>query len=155
MTTKWYNVVSRNLDKLPECIEYYDTELDGAKRDLSLKGISLERHAAMLPGIVEHRFSQLQEIESILEYLNIKYKQQRSTAFKRFTVAYEKALTSRDADKYVDGDDDVVDMAILVNDFALLRNKYLALHKGLELKHWQIANVVKLRCAGLDDITLS
>lgn len=152
--SNWYRAVSRNLDKLPECIAYYDNELSEAKSELTLRGLSLERLAAEMPGIVEKRYSQLQEIEAILEYLNIKYKQTRTVAFKKYTVAYDKLLGTREADKYVDGDDEVVDKAVQVNEFALLRNRYLALHKGLENKHWQIGNVVKLRCAGLEDTTL-
>jgi hypothetical protein len=30
----------------------------------------------------------------------------------------------------------------------------LSISKGLEAKHWQLANVVKLRCAGLEDATI-
>lgn len=153
--SNWYYKVKNNLSVLPDCIDFFEGEIKAAKVDMSMKNNkSIEKHAAELPGQVEHRYSQLQEIEAILEFLNKNYDKIRSHTFRRFMEGYQKSLTSRDAEKYVDGDDDVFDMAILVNDFALLRNQFLSITKGLEYKHWQLNNVVKLRCAGLDDAGL-
>ena len=45
-------------------------------------------------------------------------------------------------------------MANVVNEFALLRNKYLGLMKAIDAKQFQINNIVKLRVAGLDDAEL-
>ena len=107
-----------------------------------------------MPGIVEHRFNQLQEIEAILEYLNIEKRRLRSKTFKKFLENYNRALTSRDADKYVDGDADVVDLEKIINEFALLRNQWLGITKGLDQKQWQITNIVKLRVAGMEDASI-
>ena len=68
--------------------------------------------------------------------------------------SYNRQLTSRDADKYVDGDDDVVNLTQIANQFSLLRNKYLGIMKGLDTKQWQIGHIVKLRTAGMEDISL-
>lgn len=149
--SKWYYSVSRDLSKLPDCIDYFEQELLDARKDLSVKGKSLEKHGSELPGIVEHRFGQLQEIEAILEYLNIEFRKVKSASFKKFLEAYQRQLSSRDADKYADGDVDVVNMAILVNEFALLRNRYLGLLKGIDQKGWMLGHITKLRAAGLDD----
>ena len=102
-------------------------------------------------GIVEERFSQLQELEAILEYLNIELRRLRSKTFRKFLENYNKLLSSRDAEKYVDGETDVVDMTKIVNDFALIRNQWLGITKGLDQKQWQITNIVKLRVAGMED----
>ncbi len=67
---------------------------------------------------------------------------------------YNRALSSRDAEKYVDGDSDVVDMAKTINDFALIRNQWLGITKGLDQKQWQITNIVKLRVAGMEDANI-
>ena len=66
----WYYEVSRDIKKIPECIKYFETELNNAKREVRIYG-NLEKASASLPGIVEERFGQLQQIEAILEYLNI------------------------------------------------------------------------------------
>ena len=63
-------------------------------------------------------------------------------------------MTSRDVEKYIDGEDEVVNTANIINEFALLRNKYLGLMKAIDAKQFQINNIVKLRVAGLDDAEL-
>ena len=149
----WYNEVSRSLDKIPDCINYFDTELLQAKKEVRIFG-SLEKVSASLPGIVEQRFSQLQQLEAILEYLNIELRRVRSKTFIKFFEHYQRALTSRDAEKYVDGDQEVIDMEKVINEFALIRNQWLGITKGLDQKQWQITNIVKLRVAGMEDATI-
>ena len=150
MTNNWYNEISRNLDKIPDCINYFDTELLQAKKEVRIFG-NLEKASASLPGIVEQRFGQLQQLEAILEYLNIELRRTRSKTFIKFFEHYQRALTSRDAEKYVDGDQEVIDMEKVINEFALIRNQWLGITKGLDQKQWQITNIVKLRVAGMED----
>lgn len=152
--SSWYYKVTADLSEVANFIDYYEAELETARLELSLKGKSLERHAAELPGLVEHRFAQLQEIEAVLEYLNIKLKQERSVEFKKFLEAYQKSLSSRDAEKYVDGVPSIVDSTLLVNEVALLRNKFLGISKGFEAKNFMTGHIIKLRVAGLDDASM-
>lgn len=149
----WFNEIRSDLSKIVDAILYYENEIDSAKLDTSLKG-NLEKHSREMPGIVAHRFNQLQEVEAILEYLNIELRKSRTNHYKKFLESYQRALTGRDADKYVDGVDEVVDLQHLVNEFALVRNKFMGVIKALDAKQFQINNIVKLRAAGLEDISL-
>ena len=149
----WYSEVSRDVSKIPDAVAYFEHELTDARIEVKLKG-NVERAAAEMPGIVEHRFNQLQEIEAILHYLNIELRRLRSSYFKKYLENYQRALSSRDVEKYVDGEADVVDYEKIINEFALMRNKWLGLLKGLDQKQWQITNVVKLRVAGMEGASL-
>jgi hypothetical protein len=149
----WYSEVSRDISKIPSAVQHFEDELVNARVEVKLKG-NVERAAAEMPGIVEHRFNQLQEIEAILNYLNIELRRLRSMYFKKYLENYQRALSSRDVEKYVDGEADVVDYEKIINEFALLRNKWLGLLKGLDQKQWQITNVVKLRVAGMEDASI-
>ena len=149
----WYSSVSRDISKIPDAIQHFESELIQERQEVKLTG-NVERAAASMPGIVEHRFNQLQEIEAILEYLNIELRRLRSSFFKKYLENYQRALSSRDVEKYVDGEADVVDYEKIINEFALLRNKWLGVLKALDQKQWQITNVVKLRVAGMEDASL-
>lgn len=149
----WYSEVSRDVGKIPDAIKHFEIELADAKKEVKLAG-NVEKASAAMPGIVEHRFNQLQEIEAILEHINIQLRKTRSRVFRNFLESYNRQLTSRDADKYVDGDDDVINLTQLANQFSLLRNKYLGIMKGLDTKQWQIGHIVKLRTAGMEDISI-
>ena len=149
----WYDRVSKDISNIPNAVAYYEAELLAAKNDVRVAG-NIEKAAANMPGIVENRFNQLQEIEAILEYLNIELRRLRSQHFRRYLENYQRSLSSRDCEKFVDGESDVVDFEKIINDFALLRNKWLGVIKALDIKQWQVSNIVKLRTAGLEDATL-
>jgi hypothetical protein len=150
----WYNRVVNNLGEIPAFIDYYEQELASARADVKIQG-RVEKELSNLPGETEHRFNQLQEIEAILEYLNIQLRKIRQRHYKKYLEAYARALTSRDAEKYAEAEDEVIDMETIINEVALLRNKWLGVMKGIESKNFMLGHVVRLRTAGMEDIVVS
>ena len=151
--SNWYTRITTNLAVIPDFISHCENELLSAKQEVKVYG-NVEKNIAALPGVTEHRFNQLQEIEAVLNYLNIKLRQIRRKHFQKYLEAYNRALTSRDAEKYAEGEDEVIDMEVLINEVALLRNRWLGIMKGLEAKQWQMGHIVRLRTAGMEDITI-
>lgn len=149
----WYNKVVSDMGNIPAFINYYENELIQAKFECNIKG-NLEKNVSSLPGITEQRFNQLQEIEAVLQYLNLQLRKIRKKHFQKYLENYPRALTSRDAEKYVDGEDEVIDFETIINEVALVRNKWLGLMKGLESKNFMLGHVSRLRTAGMEDITL-
>ena len=149
----WYNKVAKDIGNIPDAVDYFEAELIAAKFECRITG-NIEKAAAGMPGVVEQRYSQLQEIEAILEYLNIELRRLKSSHFRKYLENYARALSSRDVEKYVEGEADVVDMEKIINEFALLRNKWLGITKALDQKQWQITNIVKLRVAGMEDASI-
>lgn len=149
----WYTKITSDLGVIPDFITYYEAELIQAKYDCRVGG-KVEKNISDLPGVTEHRFNQLQEIEAVLNYLNIQLRKLRRKYFQKYLEGYNRALTSRDAEKYVDGEDEVIDFEVLINEVALLRNKWLGIMKSLESKNFMLGHVVRLRTAGMEDITI-
>ena len=65
-----------------------------------------------------------------------------------------RALTQSDLRQYIDGDEQVVAMQTIINEIALVRNKFISISKGFETENWQISNLTKLYAAGLDGIVV-
>jgi hypothetical protein len=149
----WYNKVTKNLGELPGFIDYYNDELQEAKREVRIGG-NVEQNIKLLPGVTEHRFNQLQEIEAVLNFLNIELRKIRRKHFQKYLEAYSRALTSRDAEKYVDGESEVIDMELIINEVALLRNRWLGIMKGLDQKSFMIGHITRLRTAGMEDVSV-
>ena len=149
----WYSKVVANLGAIPDFIAHYETELESAKVECRIGGL-VEKNITALPGITEHRFNQLQEIEAVLNYLNIQLRKIRRRYFQKYLEGYARALTSRDAEKYVDGEDEVIDFETIINEVALLRNRWLGIMKGLDSKSWMSGHIVRLRTAGMEDIQI-
>jgi len=149
----WYQKIAKDISAIPEAIKHYESELESAKAECRIRG-NVEKASANMPGIVEQRFNQLQEIEAILEHLNIELRKERSTTFRKYLESYNRQLSSRDAEKFVDSEDSVINLTHLCNQYALLRNKYLGIMKGLDTKQWQIGHITRLRTAGMEDIVI-
>lgn len=149
----WYSKIVANLAAIPDFIAHYETELASAKTECKILGV-VEKNIKELPGVTEHRFNQLQEIEAVLSFLNIQLRKIRRRHFQKYLEAYARALTSRDAEKYVDGEDEVIDFETIINEVALLRNRWLGIMKGLESKNFMLGHVVRLRSAGMEDVSL-
>ena len=96
--SQYYNRIVNDLGAIPSFISYFESELEEAKRECIVKGI-VERNITALPGITEHRFNQLQEIEAVLNFLNIQLRKIRRRHFQKYLEGYARALTSRDAEK--------------------------------------------------------
>jgi hypothetical protein len=152
--SSWYTKVSQDMGAIPDFIAYYETELNGAKRDININGI-VEKNISGLPGITEHRFNQLQEIEAVLNFLNIQLRKVRRKHFQKYLEHYARALSARDAEKYVDGEDEVIDYETIINEVALLRNRWLGIMKALESKNFMLGHLVRLKTAGMEDFTVS
>jgi len=147
----WYSKVVADLGNIPDFITHYEQELTDAKGDCRVGGL-VEKNITALPGITEHRFNQLQEIEAVLNYLNIQLRKIRRKHFQKYLEGYARALTSRDAEKYVDGEDEVIEFETLINEVALLRNRFLGILKGMESKNFMLGHIVRLRAAGMEDV---
>jgi hypothetical protein len=149
----WYNRVTNDLSQLPDFISHYENQLVQAKKEVTIYG-NVEKNIAALPGITELRFNNLQEVEAVLNYLNIQLRKIRRKHFQKYLEAYNRALTSRDAEKYTDGEDEVIEYELIINEVALLRNKFLGILKGLESKNFMMGHVVRLRTSGMEDISI-
>ena len=149
----WYSRITADLGAIPDFIAHYERELDAAKAEVRLGGL-VERNIRDLPGVTEHRFNQLQEIEAVLNHLNIQLRKIRRRHFQKYLENYARALTARDAEKYVDGEDEVIDFETIINEVAYLRNRWLGIMKGLDSKSWMSGHIVRLRTAGMEDVSV-
>jgi hypothetical protein len=149
----WYSKVVQDLTKIPDFIAHYENEIVLAKKDVNISG-NIEKNISALPGITEYRFNQLQEIEAVLNFLNIQLKKIKRKHYIKYLEKYPKELSSRDAEKYADGEDEVIDFELLINEVSLIRNKFLGTMKALESKNFMLGHISRLRTAGMEDITI-
>lgn len=149
----WIAEISKDISKLPDFTLFFNKELSDAKKEITIKG-NVERNLASLPGIMEHRFNQLQEVEGVLKYLEIQLNKIRQKHFQKYLESYNRSLSSRDAEKYADGESEVIDYQNIINEVAFIRNQYLGILKGIESKNYMLGHLVKLKTAGMEDFSI-
>jgi hypothetical protein len=143
-------VINDNMNSINEMIDYYSSELEFARKEINKTG-NIEKISMELPGIIEYRFNQLQTIESVLEHLNIKRKYLFSKKYKEFVEKNSKLLKIKDIEYFINCDTEIMEMDMLINIVSNIRNRYLGIMKGLENKAFQLNNITKLKCQGLED----
>ena len=149
-----YQIVKKDESKLTEILAYFNNEYEEARSELKLSG-KLEKYVSQISANFEYRYAQLQEIEAILEYFNIKLKSIKSKKYQQLINTSARALTQSDLRQYIDGDEQVVAVQTIINEIALVRNKFISLSKGFETINYQLSNLTKLYVAGLDDIRIN
>ena len=80
------------------------------------------------------QFAKVIGVENIT-VVDINPDKEKSALYRKYLENYQRALSSRDVEKYVDGEADVVDMEKIINEFALLRNQWLGIIKGIDQKY--------------------
>ncbi len=60
----WYTRITQNLGVIPDFITHYEAELISAKQEVKIYG-NVEKNIAAIPGVTEHRFNQLQNLNVI------------------------------------------------------------------------------------------
>lgn len=151
--TNYLKLIKENANNVPTVLSYFEEEYEKAREEVKIKG-NLQRCISELSSLYEMRFAQLQELEAIMEFFDIKLKGIRSSLYQKLMNNSQRALTSNDIKQYIDGDKNIIDLQLIINDIALVRNKFISLTKGFESKNWQLSNLTKLHCAGLDAIEI-
>lgn len=149
----WFAKIVEDISNLPGFIAFYENEIRESRADVIIHG-NVEKSIAALPGITETRFNQLQEIEAVLRHMELQLRKIRRKHFQKYLENYNKVLTSRDAEKYTEGEDEVIDYEFLINEVSLVRNKFLGILKGIESKNFMLGHIVRLRSSGMEDVAL-
>ncbi len=155
---RWYSRITSDpancFEPLGEAIEYFYAEYETAQRELRPKpGSKIIDLSTNLPGMVEFRYGQLQELESILKFLDIQYDKIKGEKKKHFYEHYNRQLSERLADQYAEIEPEVIMLREFIQQVALIRNMFLGISKGLEFLHFQIGHIIQLRKAGIEDAT--
>jgi hypothetical protein len=155
---QWYYKITKDpndfYEPLGDAIEYFHNQYEEARKELKpQRGHNMAEYSADLAGVVEYRYGQLQELEAILEFVKIQYDKIRGERKRNFLEHYNRQLTDRQASERADIEIDVLVIREFIQQVALVRNLYLGISRGMEVLHYQLSNITKLRIAGLEDAT--
>jgi two-component SAPR family response regulator len=154
---RWYPEVFRSdtvgdadLLKALDAADGYELAYEEARKDLIAHG-RLEGMAARMAGLTDQRFAQLQDLEAIIEYLESREKKMWVEKTRHYLEHYQRTLTDKVARDYAETTDEVQLIRKVRQRVGYVRNLFLGIMKGLECMNFQITNVTKLKCAGLED----
>jgi hypothetical protein len=153
MNNEYFQAIKKDETTLPKVLEYFNDEYEDARKEVDIKG-SLTECVSKISSRYEYRVSQLQEIEAILKHFEIKLSQRKSALYQKFLENYNRSLSSTDIKIYIEGQPEVVAIQQVINEIALIRNKYLGLTKGFETANYQLSNLSRLYASGVDGVQI-
>ena len=153
MNNEYFQAIKKDETTLPKVLEYFNNEYEDARKEVDIKG-SLTECVSKISSRYEYRVSQLQEIEAILKHFEIKLSQRKSSLYQKFLENYNRSLSSTDIKIYIEGQPEVVAIQQIINEIALIRNKYMGLTKGFETANYQLSNLSRLYASGVDGVQI-
>ena len=153
MNNEYFQSIKKDETILPKVLEYFNNEYEDGRQEVAIKG-SLTECVSKISSRYEYRVSQLQEIEAILKHFEIKLSQRKSALYQKFLENYNRSLSSTDIKIYIEGQPEVVATQQVINEIALIRNKYLGLTKGFETANYQLSNLSRLYASGVDGVQI-
>lgn len=133
-----------------DCVDHFEAEYRRGLPDLECVGRITEAEGK-LPGQTAHHMANQKELEIINRILELRVERVETKYYRKYKESYNRDLSQREIDRYLAGEDEVYNVRNLQYRFARTMNLYATLIKGLEIKHYQLTNITKLRAAGLDD----
>lgn len=153
MNNEYFQAIKKDESTLPKVLDYFNNEYEDARKEVDIKG-SLTECVSKISSRYEYRVSQLQEIEAILKHFEIKLSQRKSSLYQKFLENYNRNLSSTDIKIYIEGQPEIVAIQQIINEIALIRNKYLGLTKGFETANYQLSNLSRLYASGVDGVQI-
>jgi prophage maintenance system killer protein len=141
-------------DVILDACEAFEQQYAEAVAEIDLaamRGTRVTEWQKRLPGIVGYRYGQLEEINDIIGYLEIRDTEVRGLRRRHYLEHYERTLAITTVEKYVDADAAVIALRLLRSHVLNIRNKFTALFKQLEMLHYQLISLAKSLAAGVDD----
>lgn len=142
-----------NLNKLPEVLEEYEAALDedAVSKNLTIKGKVLETANAEQAGWLMYYGARRAELGSLLKWLDGKLAALRGKHYKAYTEHYQRELSDRQKEKYIDFEPDVLVQLELYATVEELYERYKAVEKAFEARGFALKNITELRIRSLHD----
>lgn len=150
----WFRKISADpsdFSPVADALEYFQQEYEEGREELKLRGRKITDVAANLPGLIEYRYAQYQEVETILTYFEKLEEKAIIEKTQWYMANYPREIRENIARKYAEVHDDVMPITKIKFEIVMVRNNFLALFKAIEAAHYQVRNVVLLRTSGFDD----
>lgn len=132
-------------DAVIKLIEKYEQELSDAEDAIVIKGKTLEE-ANVEQGLLMHRFARVYaECRNVVKYLDSRGDQIRAETFKKIKNSSDRTLADRTIDKYVEGEQILMDHIALVIEMRNLEDKLGAVVEAIKMRGYALNNVTKAR----------
>jgi hypothetical protein len=146
--------LSKNLANLDAYLEKYEKELENIQDFFTMEGKKLEFMCTNLPKNMA-KFKHINaELKTMSDYLNNKKEELESTISKQYIENSRRALDNKQLALYVRCEPDIIQFEEFILEIAHVKLQVVAIIESLEMMHWQLGHITKVRIASLEEEVL-
>lgn len=142
------------LKRMAQKLSLYDAMVNAAEPCFELSGKGLEevckKHAQDLMTYDQV----LQECKTVEDVVRMKLEEKEGLLYKKYNENNQRALNRLDIGQYIKGDPEYVELYEVLLEVVFLKRKLESVVGALKSMGYSIANIVKLRIAQLEHVTL-
>lgn len=143
-----------DLNKVPARIDLYTQLIQAAEPLFNLDGKSLEDACKNHAQDLMFYDLMLQECKSIEDTVRSRIEVIEAELYRKYLETGSRALNSREIPQYIKGDQRYTDAYAILLEVVHVKRQLEAIVEALKSLGWSLNNIVKLRIAQLDHITL-
>ncbi len=139
---------------LPSILAEYDEALEEAEPYLMLKGKTLveanRENASRYAFYDERRV----ELKTLVEYIESQVQRVRGQLFRGFTEQYNRDLSDRAKDKYIDSEQAYLDIYEIYLEVKEMYDQYSSVVEAFKLQGYALRNITEARVASVENATI-
>jgi len=146
--------IGLNFENIPSILEEYEHALKDVEEHLNLKGKKLEHANRENPAYHVYYDQRRIELHTIVKYMELRVSKTRGKLFRSFTEAYQRDLSDRAKDKYIDSEEAYLTIYEIYLEVKELYDKYQAVCDAFTTRGYALNNITKIRVASMEDATI-
>ncbi len=148
--------LGKDYKNLPDILAEYEKGLEEeiVKPKLNIKGKNLEAANAEHAGWQLYYESRRADLHALAKYFEARTAAARGKLFKKYTETYNRTLSDRQKDKYIDNDEQYLSQYEIYLEIKEVYEKYEAVCNAFQSRGYALNNITKIRVASLEDVNI-
>jgi len=142
------------LDEIPNVIAEYEKGLEEVESRLVIKGKNLESANAEHAAWQLYYDSRRTDLYTLLKFFDAKTAAARGKLFKKFTEHYNRDLSDRQKDQYINNEETYLNQLEIYLEIKEIYEKYEAVCNAFKSRGFALNNITKIRVASLEGIII-
>ena len=146
--------LGKDYKNLPDILAEYEKGLKEVEENLNIKGKRLEAANAEHAAWQLYYESRKADLRSLVKFFEAKLLATRGKLYRKYTETYNRELSDRQKDKYIDNEDTYLNLLEIYLEIEEIYKKYEAISNAFQSRGYALNNITKIRVASLEDVII-
>jgi len=146
--------LGKDYKNLPDILAEYEKGLEETKPRIEIKGKNLEAANSEHAAWQLYYESRRADLRTLVKYFEARTASARGKLFKKFTETYNRELSDRQKEKYIDNEEQYLSQYEIYLEIKDVYEQYEAVCNAFQSRGYALNNITKIRVASLEDVII-